>query len=114
MSNGSYIDWPGRSGRAYRYFFIDPTLGIDPVAANYAFVSRLPNGNFRPLYFGQTGDAQTRLTTAHEKWKEALQEGITHVMAHVIQDGEAVRCAEEQDLIERWQPALNIQLQLAK
>lgn len=111
----AYIDWPGRSGKTYRYYFIDFTRPIDPVAANYTFVKRLANGNYWPLYFGETDDAKTRpLGVGHERWAEAIAAGMTNVMARATQGGERVRQAEERDLIERWQPVLNIQHRRAK
>lgn len=105
----NHIDWPGKSGKVYRYFFVDLKKPIKAAAANYAFVKRLANGNFQPLYFGETGDAKQRLTSPHEKWEAAKRAGVTHVMGHATQGGEEVRCAEERDLIERWQPVLNVQ-----
>ena len=43
------IDWPGQSGKTYRYWFLSTpkvVSSIKAVAGNYAFVKRLPNGNF--------------------------------------------------------------------
>jgi hypothetical protein len=107
MSNG-YIDWPGKSRTNYRYWFIaDRTAaGIQAVAGNYAFVKRLPNGNYLPHYFGQAEDLQDRIPT-HERWADAIRAGATNVMAHATPAGEQARLDEERDLIEGWQPALN-------
>jgi hypothetical protein len=64
----SPIDWIGRSGRTYRYWFLDSIVpeGIRSVAGNYAFVKQLPNERFVPLYFGQASDLRDRLPT-HER-----------------------------------------------
>ncbi len=104
------IDWPGQSGQTYRYHGLDniTAQGILPVAGNYAFVKRLANGNYVPLYFGQAENLQNRIPQ-HERWADAARAGATDVMAHSKQGGETVRCAEEQDLIARWNPPLNAQ-----
>jgi hypothetical protein len=105
-----YIDWPGQSGTNYRYWFLaDITAnGIQAVAGNYAFVKRLPNGNYTPLYFGQADDLQARIPN-HDRLDDARRAGATHVMAHSTQGGELARLAEERDLIQRWNPTLNVQ-----
>jgi hypothetical protein len=111
----AYIDWPGKSGKAYRYFFIDLSQPIDAVPANYTFAKCLANGNYWPLYFGETDNAKTRpLGAGHERWADAIAAGMTHVMAHSTLGGVAVRCAEERDLVESWQPVLNIQYRRAQ
>jgi hypothetical protein len=105
----SPIDWIGRSGRTYRYWFLDSIVpeGIRSVAGNYAFVKQLPNERFVPLYFGQASDLRDRLPT-HERWEEAKKAGATHAMAHSTQGGEQVRLDEERDLISQWNPSLNV------
>jgi len=104
------VDWPGQSGRTYRYHTLARVTadGILSVAGNYAFVKQLANGNYLPLYFGQAEDLQSRLP-CHERWAEAVRLGATEVQAHSTQGGELVRCAEERDLIQRWDPPLNTQ-----
>jgi hypothetical protein len=106
----STIDWPGQSGKSYRYHFLDniTAYGILAVSGNYAFVKQLANGNFIPLYFGQAENLQERIPN-HDRWEDAKRAGVTHVMAHSTQGGEAVRCAEEVDLMRQWQPLLNTQ-----
>ena len=106
----AHIDWLGQSGRTYRYFFLrSPTAeGIKALAGNYAFVMQLPDGRYRPLYFGEAENLQERIP-GHERWAEALRAGATHVMAHATQVGERARCDEERDLIQQWNPALNVQ-----
>ena len=104
------INWAGKSGKTYLYHFLtDITAnGILAVAGNYAFIKQLPNGNFVPLYFGQADDLKARIPN-HERWDDARRAGVTHVVAHSTQGGEAVRRAEETDLIQQWQPPLNTQ-----
>ncbi|CAN1721194.1 GIY-YIG nuclease family protein [Hyphomicrobium sp. 1Nfss2.1] len=105
------VDWPGLSGTRYRYWFLaTPSVAssIHSVGGNYAFVTQLPNGNFYPLYFGKADDLSARIPN-HERWAEAVQRGATFVMAHSTPAGDAARCAEERDLIQRWNPVLNVQ-----
>jgi len=79
------------------------------VPANYAMVKRLPNGNYVPLYFGEAGDLKARFDGGHEKLDPAIRLGATHFMTHRSSASEEVRRAEEHDLIQRWNPPLNIQ-----
>lgn len=104
------IDLPGLSGRSYRYFFL-ASIAADSVKTdpgNYLFAQPLSNGKVKVLYFGQADNLSRRLST-HDRWDEARRAGATQVYAHVTQGGEAARCAEEKDLIQRWDPPLNVQ-----
>lgn len=109
-----FIDWQGQSGAFYRYVFMDMSLPFNEVAVNYGFVKAMGNDQFRVLYFGETDNAHDRITPRHEKWAAALALGMTHVIAHTTQGGEAARCAEERDLIARCRPILNVQHKQAK
>lgn len=102
-----YIDWPGKSGQTYRYWFIErfATNGINAVCGNYMFVKRAAGG-WLPVYIGQAENLKERLP-GHERLKEALAAGATDAMAHGSSSFEAVRIAEEKDLIQRWNPPLN-------
>lgn len=102
------IDWPGKSGNKYCYWLSEPSDTFKDEGGNYAFVKRLPNGNFVPLYFGETNSLRTRIPQ-HECWTDAVRLGATHVMSHTTPAGETARLAEERDLIQRWNPPLNAQ-----
>lgn len=104
-----YIDWPGLTGRPYRYWFLtDPRpIGIVDKPGNYMFVRPTPTG-WVPVYIGQTDNLRNRLPT-HERWADAVAAGATKIMGHSMEGGEAVRCAEEKDLIQRWNPPCNTQ-----
>jgi len=110
MSNGNIVDWPGQSGATYRYWFLSDltAAGINAVAGNYAFVKRLPNGKYVPLYFGEAESLKDRIPN-HERWADAVRAGATDVMAHSTPSGDKARLAEERDLIQRWNPVLNVQ-----
>lgn len=102
------IDWGGQGGRKYRYWFLADTTpnGIVAAGGNYAFVKKLANGNFTPLYFGQADDLKARIPN-HERLEDAKRAGMTHVMGHTTPAGEQARLAEEKDLIGYWNPVLN-------
>jgi hypothetical protein len=103
-----FIDWIGKSGRTYRYAFVNMNLPFNNVGGNYAFVKQLENGNFSPFYFGESGDLSQRMP-GHEVWARAIRLGATHAMAHATPGGYMDRLAEEQDLIQLWNPPLNTQ-----
>ncbi|WP_140977601.1 hypothetical protein [Bradyrhizobium guangdongense] len=104
------IDWPGLSGKLYRYWFLanprSPSA-IKSEAGNYAFVKRLPTGLYVPLYFGIADDLSARIPF-HERWTDAMRAGATDVMTHTTPNGASAREAEERDLIQRWNPPLNV------
>ena len=105
----NYVDWAGKSG-TYRYWFLEKpreSAAILDVAGNYVFVKQLPNGKFTPLYFGIADSLQMRIPN-HERFDDAVRAGTTHVMAHTTPTGEAARIAEERDLIQHWNPPLNV------
>jgi hypothetical protein len=111
----STIDWPGQSDKTYRYWFLSSLKAADikRVGGNYAFVKQLENGNYAPLYFGQTDNLSERISS-HELWPEALRLGATDVMTHTTPAGESARLSEESDLIARWNPILNRQHRTAR
>jgi hypothetical protein len=104
------IDLPGLSGKSYRYWRLDAPrdpAGILDVAGNYAFLKQLQNGNWLPVYIGQADSLRNRLPN-HERWADAIRAGATLVVAHTTPAGEQVRLSEEQDLIAKWNPVLNV------
>ena len=104
------VDWTGKSGKTYRYWFTASITAehLMAVEGNYMFVKQLPNGNWLPVYIGQCDDFKCRLP-GHERIAEAERLGATHVMTHTTPAGEAARLAEERDLIAFWNPPLNTQ-----
>jgi hypothetical protein len=103
-----YIDWPGASGKSYRYWFVENSTqaGLKSEGGNYAFVKQRPDRSFIPSYFGESGNLSDRVP-GHPSWVEAKQLGATHIMAHTTPAGEQARRDEEQDLIAHWNPPLN-------
>ena len=107
----NWIDWPGKSGATYRYWFLaDISPGaIKEQGGNYMFV-RLANqakNQWEPVYIGIAENLRTRLPS-HEVWPDAKKIGAIRIMGHT-QDAAAAREKEEQDLIAHWNPPLNTQ-----
>ena len=59
------------------------------------------DGSWTPLYMAQTRDLRQRLES-FEKQDLAIRNGATHIHVHIIPEGKAARCDEEQDLILNW------------
>lgn len=105
------INWPGNPGKIYKYWLSVPGTSFKDEDGNYGFARQLPNGNFVPLYFGETNSLHLRLSNLsnHERWTEAKRPGATHLMSHTTPAGEQARLVEERDLIQKWNPTMNVQ-----
>jgi len=105
MSNTPTIDWPGQSGKQYRYWIFPIGTSFQEVGGNYIFAKQPSPGNWAPIYIGQTKNLAKRLEN-HEKESCALRNGATHIHAHT-NESEAARLAEESDLLARWATPCN-------
>jgi predicted GIY-YIG superfamily endonuclease len=106
MANDFNIDWPGQSGKTYRYWSGELTGSYKDEGGNYMYVKRLANGNYLPVYIGIADSLKDRLAN-HDRLEEAKREGASLLMTHTTPAGELARIAEEKDLIQRWNPVLN-------
>lgn len=101
------IDWPGKSGKTYRYWFAskmkNPSMKEE--AGNYMFVKKRTDG-WVPVYVGETGNLNTR-HTSHPELPCVTRNGGTHLMAHTTSGGKDKRRSEEADLINYWFPPCN-------
>jgi hypothetical protein len=97
----------GIIGRRYRYLDYDPLSDWLDCPANYAFacINRLIGG-WTIFYIGEALNMRNRMS-GHDIWSDALAVGATHVLGRFNSDGDA-RKAEEQDLIARYNPILNM------
>ena len=109
MTEALPIMWPGQSGKEHEHWIypIGATFKKEP--GNYLFTKQTNSGYWLPCYIGQTENLNKRLGD-HEKEACAKRNGATHIHAHLNAGGEAVRKAEEKDLILRWKPPCNEQL----
>jgi len=102
--------WPGQSGKEYQYEIFPIETVFRPLPGNYIYARQDEDGNWVPLYVAQTRDMHQRLE-GHEKLQDSLEAGATHIHAHYTTTGQASRCSEERDLIERWAPPCNARLE---
>jgi len=73
---------------------------------NYIYASQDEDGGWIPVYIAQTRDLHQRLE-GHVTRQDAEANGATHLHAHYDSAGQAARCSEEHDLIQRWKPRCN-------
>lgn len=99
------IDWPGISGKNYRYWIHSIGTEFLNQGGNYIFAKETSPGSWVPIYIGQTSSLRNRLEN-HEKEACARRNGATHIHAHTTPI-ESSRPAEEKDLVDRWKPVCN-------
>ena len=108
MSQAPTIMWPGQSGKEYTYWIYPIGFSFKEEPGNYVFAKKIDSGRWSPCYIGETENLDRRLGD-HEKEACAKRNGATHIHAHLTGGGEAVRRAEERDLIVKWDPPCNNQ-----
>ncbi len=105
----SDIKWTGVSGKQYEYWMYPIGSAFKEEPGNYIFAKESVPGSWLPCYIGQTENLNVRLGD-HEKEACARSHGATHIHAHLTSGGEAIRKAEEKDLVQKWGPPCNEQL----
>ncbi|MGA2802546.1 MAG: hypothetical protein ABSE97_09310 [Verrucomicrobiota bacterium] len=105
-----HINWPGKSGKEYKYEIYPIDASFNPEPANYIYAKQSEDGSWTPLYIAQTRDLRQRLE-GFEKQTLAIHNGATHIHVHISNEGQAARCSEERDLILCWQPVCNDRLE---
>lgn len=108
MSETPAITWTGQSGEKYNYGILPIETALKEQPGNYIFAKETTPNHWKACYIGQTENLNKR-TGDHEKEDCAKREGATHIHAHINNDGEQIRRAEEKDLILKWQPPCNEQ-----
>ncbi|HLJ58976.1 MAG TPA: hypothetical protein VKZ50_04515 [bacterium] len=101
------IDWEGASGKKYGYWIYLIGSDFKDQPGNYIYAKQTRPGWWAAIYIGQTSSLQDRLAD-HEREACAKRNGATHIHAHTSGD-ENTRRAEENDLIEKWDPVCNRQ-----
>ena len=91
----------------YEFQVYGPNTDWNEVAGLYIFAGLNSEGRWVALYIGSTESLAERLPT-HENWQEAVRLGATHIHARGEQHKET-RLALEQELIQAYQPRLNVQ-----
>ncbi len=98
--------WPGESGKAYQYEVYPLDAPFQNLPGNFIYARQAEDGSWVPVYIAQTRNLHQRLE-GHVSMDDAVQNGATHIHAHYDTAGQAARCTEEHDLVQRWHPALN-------
>lgn len=83
---------------------------LTTMPGNYGFFMRtngLLGSAYRVLYLGIADDLRSRLSS-HERMLDAIRLGANVIAAHINENNNA-RCAEEADLIARYNPPMNVQ-----
>lgn len=106
IASSSSIHWPGQSGREYAYEIYPLDASFRALPGNYIYARQAEDGSWVPIYIAQTRDLHQRLE-GHVRMEDAVANGATHLHAHYCSTGQAARCSEERDLIQRWKPVCN-------
>ncbi len=107
VASSAFADWPGQSGTQYHYEVHPLDTGFQQaVPANYIYARQAEDGTWLPVYIAQTRALNQRLE-GHIGVADASAQGATHIHVHLSTSGQAARCSEEHDLIERWHPVCN-------
>ncbi len=107
MAKEGTIIWNGKSKTEYRYDIYPINQEFNDVPANYVFMKKLENGNFRSIYFGKTNDIFTRFDN-HHAMPCIKKNGATHIGIHQ-NSRETDRTKEEEDLLANYTTVCNIQ-----
>ena len=99
--------WAGASGQRYYFsvFGIDDLYDFDGIV--YILARLRSDGFFDPLYIGQSGEGDVRLSR-HEKMPTARMLGATHVHVHFVEN-RITRFDIETDLRRQHYTPLNEQ-----
>ncbi len=98
--------WVGQSGTQYPYEIHPLEADFQPVPGNYIYARQSEDGTWVPIYIAQTRALNQRLE-GHISPQDARMHGATHIHVHLSNTGQASRCSEEHDLVNRWHPECN-------
>jgi hypothetical protein len=101
-----YIGWVGESGQEYQYEVYPIDAAFQALPGNFIYAKQSEDGSWVPVYIAQTRGMHQRLE-GHVSVDDAIANGATHIHAHYCSAGQAARCNEERDLVQRWQPVCN-------
>lgn len=101
--------WKSPSGQELNFAaYAHEGTAWNDVGGIYIFAHKKPDGSWHPHYIGETGSFKGRMPS-HEQWSPAVRLGATTVLAAPVQD-EATRLLFEEQMIQEYQPVLNVQL----
>lgn len=97
----------GVSGIKYGYFTTPANPQWKKAPGNYVFTKQTAAG-WLILYAGQCDDFSTRMSN-HDRIADAVSLGGTHIFSHVGNPKETIRKMEERDIIQAYNPPMNVQ-----
>jgi hypothetical protein len=107
-----YVIWHGVSGTRYRTELNLIGASYNPREGVYIFCKIALNGNWDPVYVGETNSFQRRLTDElmqHHRWPSIMRAGATHICTLHLPGGLALREGIETDLRHQLNPPCNLQ-----
>lgn len=112
MADQGTINWPGKSGKEYKYWIYPIGTSFKTVPGNYIFAKESAPNKWKPIYVGETDNLSRRLDNpdSHEKMNCIRRNGGTHVHVHESANDVAIRQQEEKDIIEKWNPPCNLEV----
>lgn len=102
------VNWPGSSGKSYRYEGYPLGTSFRIVPGNYIFAKRNALGQWAPVYIGETADLSSRFDDHHQEGCIS-QHVATHVFVHQSATFRQARLDEETDLRGKFSPVCNLQ-----
>lgn len=108
MSTAPTCNWPTSATTSLLFHIYGENKNWLAKAGLYIFSYQDKDGIWRALYVGQTDDFSDRLPT-HERLKEAVRLGATHIHTRVV-PLQADRDTLERALIRHLLPPMNEQL----
>ena len=109
-TTSALIHWGGQSDSQYQYEIHPIDTAFRPLPGNFIYAKQVEGGDWIPVYIAQTRDLHQRLE-GHVSVDDAIAHGATHIHVHYCITGQAARCAEEHDLIQRWKPVCNDEIE---
>ena len=106
MAHEETINWPGVSGREYKYWIYPIDTNFKDEPGNYIFAKRTASGQWTPVYIGETQSLRERLPN-HEKLPCVNRNRGSHLHVHLTSGGQQARLAEETDLLRKFSPPCN-------
>lgn len=104
--------WPGQQGRSYTLETYPIGTEFKELPGVYIFCKRASNGNWDPLYVGETHNFNERLNTAlqsHQAWPSCARLGATHLAVIIVAGARDNRLGIEWDLRHALKPPCNQQ-----
>jgi hypothetical protein len=99
------FDFTGQSGTAYRYTRLEDGQLMWPSGGNFLYVRQGDEGP-QVVYAGET---ESLFRGYHDKWDRArAAHGATDIYLRLNISG-SVRRAEQEDIVARHQPAMNVE-----